>query len=52
MSNETYFQWNYGSAGNLAEARKIISAIRASGYSYGIYSSPGVRHSVLFAPAY
>ena len=51
-SDETYFQWDYGSAGNLAEAEKIISAIKASGYYYGIYSSPGVRHFVLFASTY
>ena len=42
LTNKTFFQWDYGSAGNLAEANKIISAIKTSGYNFGIYSSPGV----------
>ncbi|KAF8510870.1 glycoside hydrolase superfamily [Hysterangium stoloniferum] len=33
--------WNYGTSGNLAQAREIISAIEASGFNFGIYSSPG-----------
>ena len=50
--DDTSFQWNYGSGGNLAQARQLIAAIRASGFKYGIYSSPGVRPFVLFASAY
>jgi len=33
--------WDYGSAGNLQQANDIISAIRASGFNFGVYSSPG-----------
>jgi len=33
--------FNYGVAGNQAQARNIIGAIRSSGFVYGIYSSPG-----------
>lgn len=33
--------WNYGTSGNMAQARSLIAAIRASGFKYGIYSSPG-----------
>jgi len=33
--------WNYGTSRNLAEAKKIIAAAKASGYKFGIYSSPG-----------
>ncbi|KAF9051776.1 glycoside hydrolase superfamily [Panaeolus papilionaceus] len=33
--------WNYGTAGNLAQAKKLISAVKASGFKFGIYSSPG-----------
>jgi len=33
--------WNYGTSRNLAEAKKIIAAVKASGYKFGIYSSPG-----------
>nr|QNJ46259.1 GH25 muramidase [Protostropharia semiglobata] len=33
--------WNYGTAGNLSQAKALISAIKASGFVYGIYSSPG-----------
>jgi hypothetical protein len=35
-------QWNYGTSGNVDQARSLIAAIRASGFKYGIYSSPGV----------
>ena len=52
LTDDTSFQWNYRSAGNLAEARKMITAIETSGYNYGIYSSPEVRQFVLFASAY
>ncbi|KAF8193064.1 glycoside hydrolase superfamily [Pholiota molesta] len=34
-------QWNYGSAGNLSQAKALIAAIKASGLKFGIYSSPG-----------
>lgn len=37
-------QWNYGASGNQDQARDLISAIEASGYVYGIYSTPGVRY--------
>lgn len=33
--------WNYGASGNLAVAKQIVSAIEASGYVWGIYSSIG-----------
>ncbi|KAI8345052.1 glycoside hydrolase superfamily [Mortierella sp. GBAus27b] len=33
--------WNYGFAGNLAKAKEIVAALKASGYKWGIYSSPG-----------
>ncbi|KAF8998733.1 glycoside hydrolase superfamily [Cyathus striatus] len=33
--------WNYGTSGNLNVARELISAIRSSGFNFGIYSSPG-----------
>jgi hypothetical protein len=33
--------WNYGSSGNLAQAKSLIAAAKASGYVFGIYSSPG-----------
>ena len=33
--------WNYGSSGNLAQAKSLIAAAKASGYNFGIYSSPG-----------
>jgi len=35
-------QWNYGAAGNQAQARSLIAAMKASGFNFGIYSSPGV----------
>ena len=40
--NGQILQWNYGSSGNQAQARSLIAAVRASGFNYGIYSSPGV----------
>lgn len=33
--------WNYGSSGNLSKAKELIAAAKASGYVFGIYSSPG-----------
>ncbi|KAF8522937.1 glycoside hydrolase superfamily [Hysterangium stoloniferum] len=33
--------WDFGTAGNLAQAKAIISAIKASGFNFGIYSTPG-----------
>ncbi|KIM76492.1 glycoside hydrolase family 25 protein [Piloderma croceum F 1598] len=33
--------WNYGASGNLAQAKDIVAAAKASGYNFGIYSSPG-----------
>ncbi|KAF5311108.1 hypothetical protein D9619_007636 [Psilocybe cf. subviscida] len=35
--------WNYGTAGNQAQAKEIIKALRNSGLKFGIYSSPAVR---------
>ena len=34
-------QWDYGTSGNLAHAMSIVSALQASGFNFGIYSSPG-----------
>ena len=34
-------QWDYGLAGNLQVAQEIVAAARASGYKFGIYSTPG-----------
>ncbi|KAF5311107.1 hypothetical protein D9619_007635 [Psilocybe cf. subviscida] len=33
--------WNYGAAGNQAQAKEIIKALQNSGVKFGIYSSPG-----------
>jgi len=33
--------WNYGTSGNLAQARSLVAAAKASGFVFGIYSSPG-----------
>jgi hypothetical protein len=33
--------WDYGRAGNLAEAKEIIAAAKRSGYVFGIYTSSG-----------
>nr|QNJ46222.1 GH25 muramidase [Deconica coprophila] len=33
--------WNYGTSGNRDHAKKLITAIKNSGFKYGIYSSPG-----------
>ncbi|KAF9920066.1 hypothetical protein FBU30_010201 [Linnemannia zychae] len=33
--------WNYGTTGNYNKAKELINAIKASGFNYGIYSSPG-----------
>ncbi|KAF9553735.1 glycoside hydrolase [Agrocybe pediades] len=33
--------WNYGTSGNQAQAKSLISAAKASGFNFGIYSSPG-----------
>ncbi|CAO3633379.1 unnamed protein product [Cunninghamella blakesleeana] len=38
--------WNYGTAGNLKQAKALIAAIKASGYNFGIYSSPGVWSTI------
>ncbi|PPQ76524.1 hypothetical protein CVT24_010926 [Panaeolus cyanescens] len=42
--------WNYGSAGNLSQAKSLIAAMKATGYNYGIYSSPG-EWSAIFGSA-
>ncbi|KAF8996230.1 glycoside hydrolase superfamily [Cyathus striatus] len=39
--DSTCDNWNYGTSGNLAQAKSMISAIKASGFNFGIYSSPG-----------
>lgn len=33
--------WDYGAEGNLAEAKKIVEALEASGKKWGVYSTPG-----------
>jgi len=33
--------WNYGTAGNLAQAKDAVAAVRSFGFKFGIYSSPG-----------
>ncbi|KAF8336953.1 glycoside hydrolase superfamily [Cantharellus anzutake] len=38
--------WDYGYSGNLAHAKAIVQALKASGYVYGIYSSPGEWSSI------
>ncbi|KAF9904927.1 hypothetical protein EC991_002227 [Linnemannia zychae] len=40
-SDTTCNNWNYGPQGNSAKAKELINAIRASGFKFGIYSSPG-----------
>jgi hypothetical protein len=32
-------------AGNQAQARSLLAAMKATGFKFGIYSSPGVSHS-------
>ena len=44
-----FVQWNYGVSGNIAQARSLISAIRSSGFKYGIYSSPGVSYPIFIS---
>lgn len=39
--------WNYGTSGNLAQAKDMVAAMEAAGYTFGIYSSPG-EWSTLF----
>lgn len=38
--------WNYGTSGNLAQAKSLVAAAKASGYAFGIYSSPGEWSSI------
>ncbi|KAF8322106.1 glycoside hydrolase [Clavulina sp. PMI_390] len=38
--------WNYGSSGNLSKAKSMLSAMQASGYNFGIYSSSGEWSSI------
>lgn len=33
--------WNYGTSGNLAQAKALVQAAKNSGFKFGIYSSPG-----------
>jgi len=33
--------WNYGAAGNQAQAQSLIAAMKATGFNFGIYSTPG-----------
>ncbi|KZP34118.1 glycoside hydrolase family 25 protein [Athelia psychrophila] len=40
-ADSTCNNWNYGAAGNLAQAKSMVAAAQASGHSFGIYSSPG-----------
>jgi len=39
--------WNYGTSGNQAQAQSLITAIKDSGFNFGIYSTPG-EWSTLF----
>nr|QNJ46258.1 GH25 muramidase [Protostropharia semiglobata] len=39
--DSTCNNWNYGTTGNLNHAKALISAIKATGFKFGIYSSPG-----------
>lgn len=39
--------WDYGTSGNLEHAQELIAAAQASGFNFGIYSSPG-EWSTLF----
>ncbi|KAF8810684.1 glycoside hydrolase [Phlegmacium glaucopus] len=39
--------WNYGTAGNIAQAQSLLAAIQASHFNFGIYSTPG-EWSTLF----
>lgn len=41
-TDSTCGAWNYGAAGNLQEAKKLVAAVKNAGYNFGIYSSPGV----------
>jgi hypothetical protein len=38
-------QFNYGTAGNQVQAKAIITAMKNTGFVFGIYSSPGVSYS-------
>ena len=40
--DKTCNPWDYGAAGNLAEAKKLVAALKGSGHKWGIYSTPGV----------
>ncbi|KAF5328358.1 hypothetical protein D9619_013284 [Psilocybe cf. subviscida] len=39
--------WNFGTSGNRAQAQSLIAAIKATGFNFGIYSTPG-EWSTLF----
>ncbi|PPQ93596.1 hypothetical protein CVT25_005476 [Psilocybe cyanescens] len=39
--------WNYGTAGNQAQAQSLLAAMKATGFNFGIYSTPG-EWSTLF----
>ncbi|KAH9474380.1 putative GH family 25 lysozyme 4 [Psilocybe cubensis] len=39
--------WNYGTAGNQAQAKSLLAAMKATGFNFGIYSTPG-EWSTLF----
>ncbi|KAF9471346.1 glycoside hydrolase [Pholiota conissans] len=39
--------WNYGASGNQAQAKSLLAAMKASGFNFGIYSTPG-EWSTLF----
>lgn len=38
--------WNYGTAGNLQQAKDIVAALQNAGFVFGIYSSPGEWSSI------
>ncbi|KAF9051775.1 glycoside hydrolase superfamily [Panaeolus papilionaceus] len=38
--------WDFGTAGNLAQAKDMIAAMKATGFKFGIYSTPGEWSSI------
>lgn len=42
-NDDDCLQWDYGATGNVAKAKALISAIRATRHEYGIHSTVGVR---------
>ena len=38
-------QFNFGASGNQAQAKSLLTAMKDTGFNFGIYSTPGVSHS-------